>query len=105
MAHQLTDADFAEKTAKGHVLIDLYADWCGPCKMMAPIIDEISQEYEGKIAVYKLDVDQNQETPGKFGVSSIPVLVFMNDGEEVGRAVGFQSKDDLEDKFKELGWL
>jgi len=104
MATHITDQNFAEMTSKGAVLVDLYAEWCGPCKMMAPIIDELATDNEGKIAIYKLDVDENQATPGKFGVSSIPVLVFLKDGEEVGRMVGFQSKDDLEDKFAELGW-
>jgi thioredoxin 1 len=103
-AQHLTDDDFAENTAKGHAVVDLYADWCGPCKMMAPIIDELADEKKGKINIFKLNVDDNTKTPGKFGVTSIPVLVFLNDGEEVGRAVGFQSKDDLEDKFEELGW-
>lgn len=105
MANQVTDKTFELETAKGRVLVDMYADWCGPCKQLAPVIEELSKEYEGKVKIFKLNVDDNTEVPSKFGVSSIPVLVLLNDGKEVGRMVGFQTKDDIEDKFKELGWM
>lgn len=102
MASHFTDQDFAQVTAKGAHLVDMYADWCGPCKMMAPIFDEVAKIYEGKVNIGKLNVDENPETPSKFGVSGIPTLIFLKEGKEVGRLVGFQSKDTLVEKIKEF---
>ena len=75
------------------VLVDFYADWCGPCKMAAPIIDELSEEYKGKAEIGKVDVDANNEVAAKYGVMSIPTVIMFNGGEEVDRKIGFAGKD------------
>lgn len=86
----LSDADFDEKVLKSDVpvLVDFWAAWCGPCKMIAPFLEELSNEFEGKIQVAKLDVDQNQENAAKFGVRSIPTLIVFKDGEQKDLFVG-----------------
>ena len=87
MAEVLTDANFAEATQEGVVLVDFYADWCGPCKMVAPLIEELSNELtEGKIV--KVDVDESPEVSRKFMIRSIPTIVILKDGEEVNRQLG-----------------
>ena len=92
---KFTDANFSETTGSGLSLVDLYADWCGPCKMMAPIIDKLSAAYEGKATIGKLNVDDNQATAGGLGVSSIPTCILFKDGQEVERVVGVQSEANL----------
>ena len=79
------------------VLIDFFATWCGPCKMLAPIIGEIAEEKEGTLVVAKADVDEEIELANKFGVSSSPTVVLVKDGAEVDRFVGFRSKEAIED--------
>jgi thioredoxin 1 len=79
------------------VLIDFFATWCGPCKMLAPIIAEIAEEKEGTLVVAKADVDEEIELANKFGVSSIPTVVLVKDGAEVDRFVGFRPKEAIED--------
>lgn len=81
------------------VLVDFYANWCGPCKMMAPIIEELAVELEGKGKVGKINVDENQELAVKYGVMSIPTLIFFKDGEEVKRFVGVRDKSELIELF------
>ena len=90
-----TDKDFEEKVlkAKGVVLVDFYADWCGPCKAAAPVIEELSEEYKGKMVVGKVNVDENQQTTGKFGIMSIPTVIVFKDGKEVERMSGFAGKE------------
>ncbi|MFC1656059.1 thioredoxin [Patescibacteria group bacterium] len=92
-----TDANFADETKEGVVLVDFFATWCGPCKMLAPVIEELAGEYEGKVKVGKLDVDENPETAGKFGVQSIPTIIIFKDGQEVDKMMGFQSKEVLKE--------
>lgn len=91
----LTDKDFEEKVGKnqGVVMVDFYADWCGPCKLAAPIIEELSKEYQGKVVVGKMDVDANQQTTGKFGIMSIPTVIVFKDGKEAERMSGFVGKE------------
>lgn len=101
MATQFTDQNFAQEISKGFAIVDMYADWCGPCKMMAPVFEEIAKNLEGKVKMGKLNVDDSPETPGRFGVSGIPTLIFLKDGVEVGRLVGFQSKEALLEKISE----
>lgn len=97
MAEHITDQNFQEKVLQAGrpVLVDFYATWCGPCKVMAPVIDELAKEKEGTYDVYKLDVDQNPDTAGKYGVMSIPTILFFKNGEEVERKVGVQGKEVL----------
>jgi len=77
------------------VLIDFYADWCGPCKMLAPIIDEIEKEQKGFLRVVKVNVDEQPELAAKYGVRSIPTLVYVKDGEVETQAIGFRSKQEI----------
>ena len=90
-ASHITDADFQSKVleSKTPVLVDFYATWCGPCKMAAPVLDKLSEELDGKVLIVKMDVDENTDTPQKFGVMSIPTVVLFKDGKEVTRKVGF----------------
>lgn len=91
----VTDQNFTNETAEGLVLADFWAPWCGPCKMIAPVLEEIDGEHSDKVKIVKLDVDENQETAGKFGVMSIPTLLLFKDGEVVDQVVGFQPKEAL----------
>ena len=93
----VTDQNFVQDTAEGLVLVDFWAPWCGPCKMIAPVLEELDDELGDKVKIVKLNVDDNQETAGKFGVMSIPTLLLMKDGNVVDQVVGFQPKEALAD--------
>lgn len=93
MALQITDANFEALTKENSlVVVDFWATWCGPCKMVAPIIDELAAEYAGRVAIGKCDVDANSELPGQFGVRNIPTVLFIKNGEVVNKLVGAQPK-------------
>ncbi|MEH7112117.1 thioredoxin [Neobacillus niacini] len=92
---KVTDANFSAETGSGLVLADFWAPWCGPCKMIAPVLEELDSEMGDKVKIVKLDVDDNQETAAKFGVMSIPTLLVFKNGEVVDKVVGFQPKDAL----------
>ncbi|AJD91699.1 thioredoxin [Jeotgalibacillus sp. JSM ZJ347] len=92
-----TDQTFANETKDGLVLADFWATWCGPCKMIAPVLEELDTDMGDKVKIVKLDVDENQETASKYGVMSIPTLVVFKDGEIVDKVVGFQPKEALEE--------
>ena len=98
----VTDADFEANVekAEGLTVVDFWATWCGPCRMIAPILDQLSVEYAGKVKVTKLDVDSNQKTSMKFNVRSIPTLLFFKDGKLVDQVVGAVPKAALAEKFK-----
>lgn len=97
MAEILTSENFKEKVTdvKGTVLVDFFATWCGPCKMIAPAVEQLAEEYAGKAAVYKLDVDEAQDIGMEYKVMSIPTLIFFKDGMEVERIRGALSKAEL----------
>ena len=100
----MTDANFEAEVLKADqpVLVDFYADWCGPCKMQGPIIAEVAKAVEGKAKVGKLDVDANQGTSQKYQVMSIPTIIIFKKGQEAERMVGVQNKDNLIDKLSKL---
>lgn len=102
-AVNLTKADFDAQTKSGIVLVDFWAEWCGPCKMAGPIIDELSTDYAGKVLVGKIDVDAEGELAQKFGVMSIPTVILFKDGIEIGRQVGFAGKQGYLDLLKKAG--
>ena len=99
MALELNDSIFEEKVLKSDkpVLVDFWAEWWGPCRMVGPIIDELSKDYEGKAVVGKIDVDANQEFAAKYGVRNIPTVLLFKDGELVSRQVGVAPKKTYED--------
>ena len=85
---QLTDADFETSVSKGLTLVDFWAEWCGPCKALAPTIDKLADEYSGRVSVAKLDVDNNQRTPGRLGIRGIPTVMLFKDGKQVDVFIG-----------------
>ena len=93
----VADSTFEEQVLKSDspVMVDYWAEWCGPCKMIAPILDEIAEEYNGKLTVAKLNIDENQETPQKYAVRGIPTLMIFKDGEIAATKVGAVSKSQL----------
>ncbi|MEH6944356.1 thioredoxin [Bacillus sp. JJ722] len=95
-----TDQTFTNETSQGLVLADFWAPWCGPCKMIAPVLEELDGELSDAVKIVKVDVDENQETAGKFGVMSIPTLILLKDGEIVDKVVGFQPKEALAELVK-----
>lgn len=98
----VTDANFSSTVENSSlpVLLDLWAAWCGPCRLIAPVIEQLAAELSGKCVVGKLDVDQNPHTASRFGVQSIPTLLILKNGREVDRLVGAQSKDAIMQRLK-----
>ena len=105
MITKITAPEFDEKVLKATtpVLVDFYADWCGPCKMAEPILDELSNTYTGKVAFVKVNVDEAGEVAGKYGMMSIPTTILFNKGAEVSRQVGFAGKESFESLLKKGG--
>lgn len=93
----ITDANFKTEVleAKGSVLVDFWASWCGPCKMIGPVIEELANDYQGKAKIGKMNVDENGKTAQEFGVMSIPTIILFKDAKEVNRMVGFMPKANL----------
>ncbi len=104
MATHFTDQNFEQEVVKdtGVVLIDFFAEWCGPCKMLAPTIEKLSTEYAGKVKIGKLDVDANPNVAGKFQIVSIPTLIYFKNGQPVGMDMGFKSEEYLKNKLDSL---
>lgn len=100
---QLTDRDFDERVIKGQglILVDFWAEWCGPCRMIAPILDELANEHEGQVTIAKLNVDENRESAARFGIRSIPTILFFKDGAQVEQIVGALSKSALQAKIQQ----
>lgn len=99
MELHFTDADFYQDvlTSQLPVLVDFYADWCGPCKMMGPIINQLAAEYEGKIRIGKLNIDTDPETPEKYNIQNIPTMILFKNGTPIEKVVGVTSKSKLEE--------
>ena len=100
----LTDANFKAEVLdyKGVVMVDFWAPWCGPCRMLGPVVEELAGEYAGKVKVAKLNVDEAPDTSTQFGVSSIPTLIFFKEGKVVAQTVGLQTKAALQEKLNSL---
>ncbi len=101
MEQKFTDDNFEQEVLKSDlpVLVDFYADWCGPCKMLGPIVEGIAKEYEGKWKVGKCNVDDATKTAAKYGIQSIPSLLYFKDGRVVNMSMGFQAKDAIKAKL------
>lgn len=104
MAVEFTDANFEELAVKSDkpVVVDFWAEWCGPCRMVAPIVEELSNDYEGKAVVGKVNVDNNNEISAKYGIRNIPTILFLKNGEVVDKQVGAVQKSVLADKLEKL---
>ena len=100
----LSDASFEQDVLQSQVpvLVDYWAEWCGPCKMVGPIIEQISEEYKDKVVVGKLDVDNNDDTTSKYGIRNIPTILFIKNGEVVDKVVGAGAKSLFTDKIDKL---
>ncbi len=101
MAYQITDSNFQESVLDrdGLTVVDFWAEWCGPCRAIGPIIEQLSSEYDGKVLVGKVDVDNNPEVAMKYGIRSIPTILFLKNGEVVDKQVGSTTKQVLEQKI------
>ena len=99
---KVTSKNFEEEVAKSNVpvLLDFWASWCGPCKMVSPIVDEVAKEVEGRVKVGKINVDEEQELAKSFSIMSIPTLIVINNGKLVNQAVGVRSKEEILDMIK-----
>ncbi|MBC7412433.1 MAG: thioredoxin [Bacteroidia bacterium] len=102
MALELTDANFAELVEKSDkpVLVDFWAEWCGPCRMVGPVVEELAKDYEGRAVIGKVNVDTNPEIATKYGIRNIPALLFFKNGEIVDKQVGAVPRSVLEEKLK-----
>ena len=100
---ETTDATFDEDVLQNDtpVLVDFWAPWCGPCRMVAPVVEELSEDYDGKVKFVKLNTDENPMIAGKYGIRSIPTLLIFKGGEQVGQIVGFRPKADLAKRLDE----
>ena len=101
---EVSDKNFDSEIMKSDIpaMVDFWAEWCGPCKMVGPIVEELAKEYKDKVKVAKMDVDQNRETPAKFGIRNIPTLIFFKNGEVAKTIIGAQPKSSIEEELKKL---
>jgi len=101
---EVTDATFDTEIMNSDIpaMVDFWAAWCGPCRMVAPVVEELAKEYAGKVKVAKLDVDQNRQTPIKFGIRNIPTIILFKGGEVAQTIIGAQPKSSIEKEIKKL---
>ncbi len=100
----VTDAEFPKQVLESSlpVLVDFWAPWCGPCRMLAPVVEDLAGEYDGRVVVAKVNTDENQETPGKYKIMGIPTLIIFRDGKEVERLVGMRPKQAIVERIEAL---
>lgn len=100
----LTDENFEQEILqyKGAAMVDFWATWCGPCRMLGPVVEELAKEYAGKVKVCKLNTDDGSNTAAKYNITSIPTIIFFKDGQVVAQTVGLQSKAALQEKLNSL---
>ncbi|MCJ7810144.1 MAG: thioredoxin [Desulfobulbaceae bacterium] len=101
---QVKDANFEEEIVQSDIpaMVDFWAEWCGPCKTVGPVVEELAKEYQGKIKIAKMNVDENRETPAKFGIRNIPTLILFKDGKVAQTIVGAYPKSHLDGELKKL---
>ncbi len=101
---QVSDENFEQEIINSDLpaLVDFWAAWCGPCRMVSPVVEELAKDYEGKLKVAKMDVDQNRQTPARFGIRNIPTLIFFKGGEVAQTIIGAQPKSAIEEEIKKL---
>ncbi|TWP22524.1 thioredoxin [Apibacter muscae] len=104
MALEINDQTFKNEVIDSNepVLVDFWAEWCGPCRSLSPVIDELSEEFKGKLKVVKIDIDANQNTPVEYGIRNIPTLLFFKNGQLVEKVVGAQPKEALVEKIQNI---
>ncbi|MBO4268265.1 MAG: thioredoxin [Bacteroidaceae bacterium] len=103
MEQEITEMNFDAVTGQGKpVMIDFWATWCGPCRRLAPVVEELAAEYDGKVIVGKCDIEENTELTDRFGIMNVPTIVFIKDGKEVDRVVGAAAKGVFQDKLNAL---
>jgi thioredoxin 1 len=101
---EVTDDSFDSEIVNSDIpaMVDFWAEWCGPCKMVGPVVEELAGEYQGKIKIAQMDVDNNRQTPAKFGIRNIPTLILFKDGEVKNMIIGAQPKSAIEEELKKL---
>lgn len=103
MALAITDKNFDELVQSGQpIVVDFWATWCGPCKQIGPIIEELASEYEGKVTIGKCDIEENDDLVAKFGIRNVPTVLFIKDGKVIDKQVGAATKNAFQDKIESL---
>ena len=97
LIRHLTDDSFLEEISQGVTLVDFHADWCGPCRMLAPVLDQVAKDVKGKATIVKMDIDSEQKTAAQFQITSVPTLILFKDGKEMNRLVGLRNGDAVKD--------